>query len=105
MAIPKLPFRPAPFFADKNRAFWRLQLVGWGGASLLRAMSTIANGSRGSSAGHPADPAVTGFSISLILSVVYGWLIQRRALVTWSVTALALAVAVCALRRSSTAGC
>jgi hypothetical protein len=27
----KLPFRPTPFFADKNKAFWRLQLHGWGG--------------------------------------------------------------------------
>jgi two-component system, LytTR family, sensor kinase len=37
---------------------------------------------------------VTGFSISLILSVIYGRLIHRRPLVTWSATALALAVAV-----------
>ena len=39
-----LPFRPTPFFANKNRAFWRLQAGGWGGAMLLRAMSGIANG-------------------------------------------------------------
>jgi len=88
-----LPFTPTPFFADKNRAFWRLQLVGWGGAALLRATANIANGM-------PEKlvltliATVTGFSISLILSVVYGKLINRRPLVTWSVTALALAVAV-----------
>ena len=91
MAI--LPFTPAPFFADKNRAFWRLQLVGWAGAALLRATANIANGM-------PEKlvltliATVTGFSISLILSVVYGKLINRRPLFTWSVTALALAVAV-----------
>ena len=39
-----LPFRPTPFFANKNRAFWRLQALGWGGAMLLRAMSGLANG-------------------------------------------------------------
>jgi two-component system, LytTR family, sensor kinase len=39
-----LPFSPAPFFADKDRAFWRLQFVGWGGAAMFRAMSAIANG-------------------------------------------------------------
>ena len=36
-----LPFRPTPFFANKNQAFWRLQAVGWAGALLLRAMSTL----------------------------------------------------------------
>ena len=31
-----LPFRPTPFFANKNQAFWRLQFLGWSGAMLLR---------------------------------------------------------------------
>ena len=39
----KLPLRPTPFFGNKNRAFWRLQFLGWGGAMLLRAMSSLAN--------------------------------------------------------------
>ncbi|MFM5907692.1 MAG: sensor histidine kinase, partial [Novosphingobium sp.] len=39
-----LPITPVPFFANKNQAFWRLQAVGWGGAMLLRAMSSIAGG-------------------------------------------------------------
>ena len=38
-----LPFRPTPFFANKNQAFWRLQAAGWFGAMLLRAMSSLAN--------------------------------------------------------------
>ena len=91
MAI--LPFTPAPFFADKNRAFWRLQLVGWGGSALLRATTNIAN-DKPQQLVLTLIATVTGFSISLILSVVYGKLINRRPLVTWSVTALALAVAV-----------
>ena len=28
-----LPIRPTPFFANKNQAFWNLQLAGWGGAT------------------------------------------------------------------------
>ena len=92
-SIAMLPFTPAPFFADKNRAFWRLQLVGWGGSALLRATANIANNAPDKLV-LTLIATVTGFSISLILSVVYGKLINRRPLVTWSVTALALAVAV-----------
>jgi two-component system, LytTR family, sensor kinase len=88
-----LPFTPAPFFADKNRAFWRLQLVGWSGAALLRATTNIANG-KPEQLVLTLIATVTGFSISLILSVIYGKLINLRPLVTWSVTAVALAVAV-----------
>ena len=89
-----LPIQPAPFFASKNRAFWILQLAGWGGAFLLRAVSALANG-------QPIDllvvilvTTVTGFSISLILSVVYRQLINRQAFVTWGTTALVLFAAV-----------
>ena len=89
-----LPFRPAPFFANKDRAFWRLQMTGWGGVMVLRGMSAIANGQDPSFLALVFIEAVTGFSISLILSVVYGRLINLRPLVTWSATAVALALAV-----------
>ena len=89
-----LPISPTPFFADKNRAFWRLQLLGWGGAVILRAATSIANE-------RPVDflivvfiAAIAGFSISTVLSVVYSNLINRSPLVTWTATAVALAVAV-----------
>ena len=89
-----LPIKPAPFFASKNRAFWNLQLAGWGGAFLLRAMIALANG-------QPLDllviilvTTITGFSISLILSVIYRQLINRQAYITWVTTALALLGAV-----------
>ena len=88
-----LPFRPAPFFADKNRAFWHLQAIGWGGSAVLRAMTNIANG-KPDQIVLTLIATVTGFSISLILSVIYGQLINRRPLVTWGVTAIALAIAV-----------
>ncbi len=89
-----LPFRPTPFFANKNRAFWNLHLAGWSGLFLLRATSALANG-------QPLDlllvifvNIVTGFSISLVLSVIYRQLIDRKPTITWSMTMLALMVAV-----------
>jgi two-component system LytT family sensor kinase len=89
-----LPFRPTPFFADKNRAFWNLQFIGWGGAMLMRSVTSIANGKPLSFLVLVLIATVTGFSISLVLSVIYGKLINKRPIVTWGVTALALALAV-----------
>ncbi len=90
----KLPFRPTPFFADKNKAFWRLQLLGWGGAAILRSIANIANEKALSYLVLTLIATVTGFSVSLILSVIYGSLMNRRPLVTWGLTGLALAVGV-----------
>ncbi|MBC2652990.1 histidine kinase [Novosphingobium flavum] len=89
-----LPFRPTPFFANKNQAFWRLQAVGWGGAFLLRAMSSVANGQPPAFLVLVLIATITGFSISLILSVIYRQLIARRALITWGVTTLVVPLAV-----------
>lgn len=89
-----LPFRPTPFFGNKNRAFWRLQFLGWGGAMLLRAMSSIANAQPWSFLVIVVIATITGFSISLILSVIYRALINRRPIVTWGVTAVTMSVAV-----------
>lgn len=86
--------RATPFFADKDRAFWRLQAIGWGGALVLRAMTSIANEKPLSFLVLVVIATITGFSVTLVLSVIYGRLIHRRPLVTWSATALALAVAV-----------
>jgi signal transduction histidine kinase len=89
-----LPFRPTPFFADKNRAFWNLQFIGWGGSMLMRAVTNIANGKPPSFLVLTLIATITGFSISLLLSVIYGKLITQRPLVTWGATALVLALAV-----------
>lgn len=89
-----LPFRPTPFFGNKNRAFWRLQFLGWGGAMLLRAMSSLANAQPWSFLIIVLIATITGASISLILSVIYRALINRRPIVTWGVTAVVLAIAV-----------
>lgn len=83
-----LPIQPIPFFANKNQAFWRLQLVGWGGAMLLRSMSSLANQQPLSFLVLVLIATITGFSISLILAVIYRQLITQRPLVTWGVTAL-----------------
>jgi signal transduction histidine kinase len=89
-----LPFRPTPFFADKNRAFWNLQFIGWGGSMLMRSVTNIANGKPLTFLVLSLIATITGFSVSLILSVVYGKLIRQRPLVTWGATAVALALSV-----------
>jgi signal transduction histidine kinase len=89
-----LPFRPTPFFANKNQAFWRLQAVGWGGALLLRVMSSIANEQPLSFLVLVLIATITGFSISLILAVLFRQLIARRPIITWGVTGLVLPFAV-----------
>jgi len=89
-----LPLRPTPFFGNKNRAFWRLQFLGWGGAMLLRALSSLANAQPWSFLIIVLIATITGFSISLILSVIYRALINRRPLLTWGVTSIVLAIAV-----------
>ena len=89
-----LPFRPTPFFANKNQAFWRLQAVGWGGAFLLRVMSSVANDQPLSFLVLVLIATITGFSISLILAVLFRYLIARRPIVTWGITGLVLPFAV-----------
>jgi len=89
-----LPIQPAPFFASKNRAFWNLQLAGWGGVFLLRAVTAITNGLPWDYLVLILATTITGFSISLVLSVVYRQLIGRKPQVTWGITALVLMVAV-----------
>ena len=89
-----LPFRPTPFFGNKNRAFWRLQILGWGGAMLLRTVSSIANAQPWSFLVIVVIATITGFSISLILSVIYRAVMNRRPIITWGVTALVLSLAV-----------
>ena len=89
-----LQIQAAPFFASKNRAFWNLQLAGWGAAFLLRAVSALANKQDFDVLALILVTTITGFSISLILSVIYRQLIRQQPLVTWGLTALVLIVAV-----------
>jgi signal transduction histidine kinase len=89
-----LPIQPIPFFANKNAAFWRLQFAGWGGAMLVRAMSALANAQPLSFLLLVFIATITGFSISLILAVIFRQLIAKRPLVTWGATILVLPFAV-----------
>ena len=89
-----LPFRPSPFFANKNKAFWRLQMLGWSGAMVMRSMSALANGQPPNFLVLVLIATITGFSISLLLAVIYHQLIDLRPLITWGVTALVLPFAV-----------
>lgn len=74
---------PGPFFDDKVRAFWNLQLLGWGGWFGLRAVSGLANGQSFTFLAPVAVQVITGFSLTLILSVCYRTLISRRPIVMW----------------------
>lgn len=79
-----------PFFSNKNRAFWNLHTAGWAGAIALRTASTLASGQPFSFLITLLISAITGYSICLLLSVVYRSVIDRRPIVTWSVTLLAV---------------
>lgn len=81
-----------PFFSNKNRAFWNLQSFGWAGALALRSASGLANGQPFSFLVPMLISAVTGYSITLLLSVAYRSVIDRRPLVTWGTTVLAVAI-------------
>lgn len=89
-----LPLVRVPFFRDKNRAFWRLQFIGWGGALTLRGMTTLAAGAEPSFLIIQLILTITGFSLSLILSVIYRFIITQKPLVTWGVSVSSLLAAV-----------
>ena len=88
-----IEIRPQPFFGNKNRAFWNLQSAGWAGALILRAIGGISNGLPLSFLVPVIISTITGYSISLLLSVLYKNLIHRRPIVTWSSTAVILTIA------------
>jgi signal transduction histidine kinase len=74
---------PGPFFGNKVRAFWNLQILGWSAWLGLRAVSGFAYGQPFSFLVPQIISAITGFSLSLLLSVCYRALISRRPLLMW----------------------
>jgi two-component system LytT family sensor kinase len=72
----------APFFADKNRAFWVLQSAGWTGYFILRTLSGVANAVPAMFVVHTLLLTATGYSLSLLLASLYRRLITMRALYT-----------------------
>jgi two-component system, LytTR family, sensor kinase len=79
-----------PFFSNKNRAFWNLHSMGWGGALVLRSASSLGNDQPLSFFVPLLISAVTGYSITLLLSVIYRFVIDRTPLITWGTTLMAV---------------
>ena len=92
-----LAIKPAPFFASKNRAFWNLQALGWGGVFIFRGVSGITGGQDLSFFVIPLIESLAGFFISLILSVAYRQTNAEKPLLSWGINALSLIAAVMVL--------
>jgi two-component system, LytTR family, sensor kinase len=75
-----------PFFANKSRAFWNLHAAGWAGVTALYSVTVIANNQPLSRLLEVLISTLTGFSITLLMSVIFRFVINQRPLVTWSTT-------------------
>ena len=60
-----------PFFDDKVRAFWTLQTLGWVGWFVLRGASGLANGQDLYFLVPLLVSGITGFSLTVSLSVAF----------------------------------
>ena len=83
----------APFFEDKNRAFWFLQGFGWTGYFLLRSLSGFANSMGPMWIIHTALLTATGYSLTLLMGALFRRLIKMRVIWTALLTVGAVAVA------------
>jgi len=83
----------APFFEDKNRAFWFLQGLGWAGYFLLRSLSGFANSMGWMWLIHTALLTATGYSLTLLMGALFRRLIKMRVLWTAVLSLLAVVVA------------
>jgi len=92
MAIPGL--RSQPFFDDKNRAFWMLQTMGWTFYLMLRMTSAVGSDTGLSALVFGLVSAATGYSVTLVLGVVYRNLIGRKPILTWTSSVIAAMAAV-----------
>lgn len=72
----------APFFEDKNRAFWILQTTGWSGYFFLRSLTGFANGLGAMWLVHTALLTATGYSLTLLMGGLFRRLIRMR--VVWT---------------------
>jgi two-component system LytT family sensor kinase len=85
----------APFFEDKNRAFWFLQSLGWTGYFLLRTLSGFANSMGPMWIVHTALLTATGYSLTLLMGALFRRLIKMR--VIWTAVLSLAAVIVAAM--------
>jgi sensor histidine kinase YesM len=72
----------APFFEDKNRAFWFLQSLGWAGYFFLRSLSGFANSMGPMWIVHTALLTATGYSLTLLMGALFRRLIRMK--VVWT---------------------
>ena len=72
----------APFFQDKNRAFWLMQSLGWSGYFILRSLSGFANSMGIMWLVHTALLTATGYSLTLLMGALFRRLIRMRVLLT-----------------------
>ncbi|MEO8724116.1 MAG: sensor histidine kinase [Sphingobium sp.] len=87
------PFQPKPFFQDKNRAFWNLQSLGWAGAFILRGISGLANGQPLAFLVPVLISTITGYSLTLLMAVVFRLLLRQRPVITWTASILVVLIA------------
>jgi sensor histidine kinase YesM len=85
----------APFFEDKNRAFWFLQSLGWTGYFFLRTLSGFANSMGPMWIVHTALLTATGYSLTLLMGALFRRLIKMR--VIWTAVLSLAAVIVAAM--------
>ena len=86
------PGRPRPFFADKASAFWRLQTVGWVGYLVLRTASSFSNNFPFEFLIPLVFQVATGYSLTLLLAVIYNSVFDRPRVMTAGVTLAAILI-------------
>jgi sensor histidine kinase YesM len=79
-----------PFFEDKNRAFWILQSIGWGGYFILRSISGFANSMGWMWLVHTLLLTATGYSLTLLMASLFRRLIQMKPI--WTLVLSLIAV-------------
>src|SRR5436309_3027329 len=82
-----------PFFEDKNRAFWILQSIGWGGYFSLRTISGFAAGLGWMLLVHTLLLTATGYSLTLLMASLFRRLIRIRPVWTLVLSLTAVVIA------------
>ena len=82
-----------PFFEDKNRAFWILQSIGWGGYFFLRTLSGFANNLGWMLLVHTLLLTATGYSLTLLMGSLFRRLIKMKPIWTLVLSFAAVIVA------------
>ena len=82
-----------PFFADKNRAFWLLQSIGWSGYFILRTLTGVANSMGAMFLVHTLLLTATGYSLTLLMGTLFRRLIAMKPILTLLLSLVAVALA------------